>query len=63
MATNVSASLPQLDLNEGTTVTVTLDDPAAIVTSLTLHGWQELPQDTVSPPPVLLAVEAEPAGP
>lgn len=59
MPIDVSASLPQLDVNEGTTITVTLDDPAAVIQSLTLHGWQELPQGTISPPPVLLAVQAE----
>lgn len=59
MPTNPATTLPQLDLNEGTIITVTLDDAAAVVQSLTLHGWQELPQGTISPPPVLLAVEAE----
>jgi hypothetical protein len=48
MPTDVSTPLPQLDLSEGTTVTVTLDDPNGVITSLTLHGWQEMPGE---PPP------------
>jgi FtsP/CotA-like multicopper oxidase with cupredoxin domain len=40
---DVSAPLPQLDLQPGSTVTVTLDDPGAVITSLVIHGWQEEP--------------------
>lgn len=62
MPADVSAPLPQLDLNEGTVITVTLSDPNALVTQLTLHGWQELPPGTLQPPPILLAVEPEEGG-
>ena len=40
MPVDVSASLPQLDLLPGTTITVTLSDPGAVITSLVLHGFQ-----------------------
>ncbi len=41
MAVDVSTALPQLDLKENTLITVTLDDPGAVITKFTLHGWQE----------------------
>jgi hypothetical protein len=56
MPTDVATPLPQLDLAEGTVVTVTLDDPAAIVTSLTLHGWQEVPGTPLTSPDIVLAI-------
>lgn len=43
MPADVSASLPQLDLAEGTVVTVTFDDANAVITSLNVHGWQDNP--------------------
>jgi hypothetical protein len=61
MPADVSTPLPQLDLAEGTVVTVTLDDPAAIVTSLTLHGWQEVPTPDLKLPDIFLAVEPDAA--
>lgn len=59
MPANVSTPLPQLDLAEGTTVTVELDDAAAIVTGLVIHGWQELPPPELPPVPVALAHEPQ----
>lgn len=56
MPDDVSAPLPQLDLDPGTVVTVTLDDPAAVVTSITLHGWQEVPAAPAPLPDILLTV-------
>lgn len=55
MALIVSAPLPQLDLKPGTIITVTLDDPAAVVTRLVIHGRQEafIPGTNI-PAPVLL---------
>lgn len=44
MAVNVSAPFPQIDLPPGATITVTLDDPAAVITALVVHGWQEEPE-------------------
>lgn len=41
MATDTSAPLPDVDLQSLSTFTVTLDDPAAVITSLTVHGEQE----------------------
>lgn len=41
MPIDVATALPQLDLNPGSIVTVALDDPAATITRLVLHGWQE----------------------
>jgi FtsP/CotA-like multicopper oxidase with cupredoxin domain len=40
---DVSAPLPQLDLQPGSTVTVTVDAAGAVITSLVIHGWQEAP--------------------
>lgn len=39
MATDVSASLPELDLAPGTTITVTLDDASAVITQLNVYGY------------------------
>lgn len=58
MPVDVSASLPQLDLLPGTTLTVTLDDPGAIISQLVVHGWQELPAADLPLPSPLLAVES-----
>lgn len=53
MAVDVATPLPQLDLDQGTIITVTLDDPAAVITSLTLHGWQAI----ATPGPETITVE------
>lgn len=58
MPADVAASLPQLDLSEGTVVTVTLDDPAAVITSLTMHGWQDAPPGARAELPPVLTLEA-----
>lgn len=60
MPIDVSTPLPQLDLAEGTTITVTLDDPSAIITSLAIHGWQAEPSAPLQTPDILLAVQPEP---
>jgi hypothetical protein len=39
MATDVSASLPDLILPPGATITVTLDDASAIITKLNVFGF------------------------
>ena len=41
MATDTSAPLPDLKVDAGTTYTVTLDDAAAVITQLVVHGDQE----------------------
>lgn len=63
MPTDVSAPLPQLDLQPGVTVTVTLDDASAVITSLVVHGWQELPSTVPDAPVPLLTLEPAPGGP
>lgn len=50
MATDVSTSLPQLDLPPNSTVTVTLSDASAVITQLNVHGWQEEPADAARAP-------------
>lgn len=49
---DVSAPLPQLDLQPGSTVTVTVDAAGAVITSLVIHGWQEEPEAPQAPDPV-----------
>jgi hypothetical protein len=49
MPTDVSTSLPQLDLPTGSTITVTLSDAAAKVTQLNVHGFQADPDDAAPP--------------
>lgn len=39
MATDVSTSLPQLDLAPLTTITVTIDDANAVITRLNVYGY------------------------
>lgn len=58
MPTDVAASLPQLDLLPGTTLTVTLDDPGAVIVQLVVHGWQELTATDLPAVAPLLAVES-----
>lgn len=48
---DVSTSLPQLDLQPNSVLTVALSDPAAKVTLLNVHGWQKAP-----PPPALASL-------
>lgn len=56
MPVDVSASLPELDLAAGATVTVTVDDPAAIVTILVAHGAQVLQEAGAAiPAPTLVS--------
>lgn len=60
MPVDVSASLPQLDLRDGTVITVTLDDPLAVITALVVHGWQTFPEvapeEGPSPLPVFVPI-------
>lgn len=49
---DVSAPLPQLDLQPGSTVTVTVDAAGAVITSLVIHGWQEEPEAAPAAEPV-----------
>lgn len=58
MPADVRTALAQLDLTEGTVVTVTLDDPSAAILSLTVHGWQEVPGRDPAHPLPLLTLEA-----
>lgn len=58
MPADVATGLPELDLAPYAIVTVTLDDPGAIITSLTVHGWQEYPQTVEQPPQSPLFVPA-----
>jgi hypothetical protein len=50
MPTDTSAPLPELDMPEGTTITVTCDDPAAQITQLVVHGDQTAGPDLVAVP-------------
>lgn len=52
MAKDVAAPLPQLDLSPSSIIQVTLSDPAATITRLTLHGWQTTADDTTPLSPV-----------
>lgn len=63
MPTDVSAPLPALDLRDSTIVTVTLDDPGAIITSLVLHAFQTI-NGVLPPNPVpLLTLDPSAGGP
>jgi hypothetical protein len=42
MPTDVATALPQLHLRENSILTVTLDDPNALITRLVIHGWQSV---------------------
>lgn len=57
MPVDVAASMPELDLRDGSQVTVTLDDPGAVITGLVIHGWQELPAPDLPAPDVLYAIQ------
>jgi hypothetical protein len=50
MANDVAAPMPQIDLQDQSTITVTLSDPGATITSLVIHGWQVV-QDASPPLP------------
>lgn len=50
MATDVSTSLPQLDLPPNSTVTVTLSDASAKISQLNVHGWQDETDDAAPKP-------------
>lgn len=52
MPADVSAPLPQVDLNPNSIVTVTLDDPAARITKLIVHGFQNTGTASTPPSPV-----------
>ena len=41
MPTDTSAPLPDLQVQSLSTYTVTLDDPAAVITQLVVHGDQQ----------------------
>lgn len=45
MPTVVSSSLPELDLRDGSVVTVDVGGGGAVITGLIVHGWQEIPTD------------------
>lgn len=57
MAVDVATTMPQLDLRDQSIVTITLDDPGAVVTSFVLHFWQQLPPDPLTAAAPLLAVD------
>lgn len=48
MGDNVSAPLPDLTPEPSAIYTVTLDDPAAVITSLVVHFSQAVPEDAVT---------------
>lgn len=48
MATDVAAPYPQVDLQPGSVITVTLDAAGAQITALNVHGYQD---DTVNDNP------------
>lgn len=60
MPVDVSSSLPELDLAAGATVTVTVDDPAAILTVLVVHGAQVLQEAGAAIPPPTLVGQSGP---
>lgn len=57
--TDVSTTLPQLDLVPNTRITVTLSDSAARITTLVIHGVQFVPDadGSIEVLPILLAHE------
>lgn len=60
MPADVSAPLPQLDLDSGTIVTVTFDDPNAVIVALNVHGFQDNTSgpETITVQPLWLPVPA-----
>lgn len=63
MPTDVSAPLPDVSPRELTVYTVTLDDPAAVILSMTLHGWQDIPVPVPDAPTPKLTLEPSAGGP
>jgi hypothetical protein len=63
MPVDVSTALPQLDLPALAIVTVTLDDPSAVITSLNAHGWQTIPPGAPAPSSELLVLQPLPDPP
>jgi hypothetical protein len=57
MPADVSAPLPQLDLREFAIVSVEIDDPGAVITSIVVHGWQQLPPGAVADLPAILTLQ------
>ena len=45
MALIVATPLPDVDLQPKSVITVTLDQAGAKITSLVVHGWQEIAAD------------------
>ena len=57
MAADVSTGLPQLDLRDGSILTVDSGDAAVPITKLVVHGWQESgAAETVPALPPLLSI-------
>jgi hypothetical protein len=50
---DVSTALPESTYTRGTLVTVTLDDPNAVITGIALHGFQDSPDVPAEPEPFL----------
>lgn len=63
MARDVASPLPDLDLAEGSTITIMLDAPGAVVTSLVIHGYQLVPAFVPPTPAPLLSFTPEPLPP
>lgn len=57
MPVDVSSPMPQLDLREFAIVSVTVDDPGATITSIVVHGWQQLPPGAVEQLPSILTLQ------
>jgi hypothetical protein len=49
MATDVAAGLPQVDLQPGSVVTVTLSDAGSQITALNIHGFQRDTSSATTP--------------
>jgi hypothetical protein len=63
--TDVATSLPQLDLLPKTTITVTLSDPGAKITSMIVHGLQGIQGEVTFaalPPLLAYAPPGDPGG-
>ena len=60
--TDVSTSLPQIELGPGASITVDTGDPADIVTELTVYGYYYGPSNPQpSGSPLFVPVPVEPA--
>jgi len=51
MASEVDTAMPRIDLNPGSTLTVSVGDPGATVSLLAVHGWAEVapPESKLTP--------------